>query len=76
MAPKALDDAEIAGKDAGKLEKLGRYEEALEKYKKAVELLRMFCLFTKHPVWFKQCKEYEKLFDDKLTQLKLKLNKV
>ena len=73
MSPKLLDDAKHEAEDAEKLLSIGDLEHALEKYKHATEMMRMFCMFTKHPIWFKKCKELESQYEAKLKQLKLKL---
>ncbi|MHA1148791.1 MAG: hypothetical protein ACTSR8_11185 [Promethearchaeota archaeon] len=73
MSPKLLDVAKHEAEDAEELLELGDLEHALEKYKHATEMVRIFCMFTKNPIWFKQCKELESQYEAKLRQLKSKL---
>lgn len=76
MVPKVLEDAKKVKEEALRLEQIGDLEHAIQKFKKALELIRMFCLFTKHPIWFKQCKELQKSLEDKLEQVKSRFEKI
>ena len=73
MTPKVLEEAKKEAEEAERLKALGDLEHSVEKFKHALTSIRMFCMFTKHPAWFKQCSEIKALVEKNLEELKEKL---